>query len=96
MQDLIDNLTPEAVQSLSLAVETGKWADGTPLTPEQLESAMQAVLLYRARQQAPSDEPFVVNNRGELQSGQQARARHPAGPRARSGDTILTTVLDQD
>ena len=33
--DLIRNITPDVYESLKLAVEIGKWADGRKLTQEQ-------------------------------------------------------------
>ena len=35
--EMIENITPDIYQSLKLAVEIGKWADGRKLTAEQRE-----------------------------------------------------------
>jgi uncharacterized protein YeaC (DUF1315 family) len=43
---LINNITPEIYQNLQRAIEIGKWPDGTPLTQEQKELSMQAVIAY--------------------------------------------------
>lgn len=43
---LIQSITPEIYQNLKRAVELGKWPDGTPLTKEQLEMSMQAIIAY--------------------------------------------------
>lgn len=45
-QQLIASMTPETYHSLRRAVELGKWPDGNPLTREQRESAMQAVIAW--------------------------------------------------
>lgn len=49
LQAMIDSMTPEVYQRLSTAVETGKWADGVALTPEQKEHSLQLVLLWQAQ-----------------------------------------------
>lgn len=43
---MIASMTPEIYQNLRRAVELGKWPDGKPLTPEQRENAMQAVIAW--------------------------------------------------
>ena len=45
-QKMIASMTPETYRSLRRAVELGKWPDGSPLTPEQRENAMQAVIAW--------------------------------------------------
>lgn len=49
IEQLLASVTPEAYERLSYAVETGKWPEGTPLSPEQRDSAMQVVMLYQSR-----------------------------------------------
>ncbi|MEN5015313.1 DUF1315 family protein [Erwinia sp. Eh17-17] len=49
LEEMIASLTPEVYQRLVTAVETGKWADGVALTPEQKENSLQLVLLWQAR-----------------------------------------------
>lgn len=44
--DLIQRLTPETYDTLKLAMEIGKWGDGTKLTQEQKELTMQAMILW--------------------------------------------------
>ncbi|RLQ22410.1 DUF1315 family protein [Seongchinamella sediminis] len=48
-QQMIETMTPELYRSLRRAVELGKWPDGRPLTPEQKQSAMQAVIAWGQR-----------------------------------------------
>ena len=43
---MIENITPEIYESLKLAVEIGKWADGRKLTAEQRELSLQAVIAW--------------------------------------------------
>ncbi|CCG87427.1 YeaC family protein [Erwinia piriflorinigrans] len=49
LDEMIASMTPEVYQRLVTAVETGKWADGVALTPEQKEHSLQLVLLWQAR-----------------------------------------------
>lgn len=71
---LIDSLTPEMIARFSEAIETGKWPDGAPLSEEQKESCIQAVMLYKARYSEQADEPFTVNKQGELVTGKKAKS----------------------
>jgi uncharacterized protein YeaC (DUF1315 family) len=45
-RQLIDSLSPELYQRLQRAVELGRWPDGRPLTPEQREHALQAIIAW--------------------------------------------------
>ncbi len=45
-QQLINSITPEIYENLKRGLELGKWSDGTPLTQEQKEHAMAAVIAY--------------------------------------------------
>ncbi|MBD1227008.1 YeaC family protein [Xenorhabdus griffiniae] len=49
LDDLLSAMTPEIYQRLVQAVELGKWQDGVPLTPEQKEYSLQAVMLWQAK-----------------------------------------------
>lgn len=62
---LLAAMTPDVYERLRQAVETGKWPDGTPLTEEQKENSMQAVLLYQAKV-AKSNEHMTVNEDGDI------------------------------
>ncbi len=44
--DLIQSITPETYETLKLAMEIGKWGDGTKLTQEQKELTMQAMIVW--------------------------------------------------
>ncbi|MGH8383764.1 YeaC family protein [Pseudomonas sp.] len=46
---MIENITPEIYESLKLAVELGKWADGRKLTTEQKELSLQAVIAWEVQ-----------------------------------------------
>ncbi|KZX66393.1 hypothetical protein A3724_09530 [Alcanivorax sp. HI0033] len=47
--ELIAAMTPEVCDNMRRAIETGKWADGRPLTREQRETCLQAVIAWEAR-----------------------------------------------
>ncbi|MBK6581961.1 MAG: DUF1315 family protein [Gammaproteobacteria bacterium] len=47
--DILQLITPEVHASLRRAVEIGKWADGNPLSREQRELCLQAVIAYEQR-----------------------------------------------
>lgn len=69
-QDFVDNLDEKTVETLRTAVEIGKWENGERLTDKQRESAMQAVMLWQAKYEISSaDEPFKLNNNGDLKLG---------------------------
>lgn len=65
LDEMIASLTPEVYQRLVTAVETGKWADGVALTPEQKENSLQLVMLWQARH---NDNPqhMSVGKGGEM------------------------------
>ncbi|MFT4520780.1 MAG: hypothetical protein ACI9JM_003188 [Halioglobus sp.] len=48
-QKLIDTMTPDVYQRLKRSVETGNWPDGKPVTAQQRESSMQAIIAYGER-----------------------------------------------
>lgn len=58
-QQLINAITPEAYQRLLYAVETGKWPEGTPLSQQQRDSCMQAVMLYQSKHNIQADHMSV-------------------------------------
>lgn len=65
LDEIIAAMTPEVYQRLATAVETGKWADGVALSPEQKENSLQLVMLWQARH---NDEPqhMSVGKGGEM------------------------------
>ncbi len=49
IETLIAGITPDVYQRLATAVETGKWANGVPLTPAHKAYSLQLVLLWQSR-----------------------------------------------
>ena len=64
-EQLINAITPEAYERLLYAVETGKWPEGTPLSQEQRDSCMQAVMLYQSKHNAEAQHMTVAHG-GEI------------------------------
>ena len=48
-QQFVDSLSPDVVDRLRKGVETGRWPDGTALTPEQCEHSLQAVIAWEEK-----------------------------------------------
>ena len=71
-------MTPEVYQRMKTAVEIGKWPDGTPLTPEQRDSAMQAVMLYQSRHNTDA-EHMSVEIGGEIKFKSKAEFKRDFG-----------------
>lgn len=55
----------EVYERLLQAVETGKWPDGTHLTPAQRDSSLQAVMMYQAKVLKP-DQHMQVGGNGQI------------------------------
>lgn len=47
--DLLRNLTPEIIARFKTAIETGRWPNGEKLQQQQLETCMQAVIIYEQK-----------------------------------------------
>jgi uncharacterized protein len=48
-QQLLDSITPDIYERFKTAVELGKWPDTRPLSEEQKELCMQAIIAYEQR-----------------------------------------------
>ncbi len=46
---MLEALTPDVVDRFRRAIELGKWPDGQRLTREQLETCLQAVIVWEGR-----------------------------------------------
>lgn len=55
IENLVSQLTADIYERIKLAIELGKWADGSRLSTEQLENCMQLLILYEARNFAESE-----------------------------------------
>ena len=62
---LVSAMTPDTYEKLAQAAETGRWADGTPLSDEQKAHTLQLVMAYQAKV-LKSDEIFTVGADGQI------------------------------
>ncbi|OLQ75282.1 hypothetical protein BIT28_10140 [Photobacterium proteolyticum] len=78
LEQLLKVMTPEVYQRITTAVEIGKWPDGTPLTQEQRDSAMQAVMIYQSRHNTDA-EHMSVEAGGEIKFKSKAELKRDFG-----------------
>ncbi|MEX1196862.1 MAG: DUF1315 family protein [Pseudohongiellaceae bacterium] len=55
LEDILATMNPEILMNMKTAVETGRWANGGKLTPEQVELCLQAIIAYE-QQHLPEHE----------------------------------------
>lgn len=87
LEQLLNAMTPEVYQRIVTAVEIGKWPDGTPLTQEQQDSAMQAVMLYQSRHNTNA-EHMSVEVGGEIRFKSKAEFKRDFGLEEPAQDDI--------
>lgn len=74
-------LTPEIIDKMKTAIELGRWENGDKLTTEQVESAMQAVMLWEASHKGnKKKEPFVIDYDGTLSTGKGQNIESSTSP----------------
>ncbi len=78
VNELIKKMTPEIYHKLKNAVELGKWQNGQKLTQHQLETSMQATLLYAAKNNLGDDELFTISASGEVLTGAESKKNYRA------------------
>lgn len=78
-EQLINAITPEAYERLLYAVETGKWPEGTPLSQEQRDSCMQAVMLYQSKHNTNAEHMTVAAG-GEIKFKSKAELKKEFQP----------------
>ena len=59
--ELLPLITPQVHAGLVRAVEIGKWEDGTPLTREQRELCLQAVIAFEAAALPPEQRAGYID-----------------------------------
>ena len=88
--DTVNSLSPHMIEKLKTAIELGRWENGDKLTSEQVESAMQAVMLWEAQNVGnQSDEPFVVGKDGELYTGKGESHKLAQSPKVDEQSIII-------
>lgn len=94
IEHLINAMNPQIYKLLCDAVETGKWANGEQLSPEQKEHALQAVMLYQSKIEG-SEQHMTVGKDGEIvqKSKQQLRQEMK---QLKDGETPIATFKNDD
>lgn len=62
---LLQSMSEPVYQKLRQSVETGKWLDGSPLTEQQKETCIQAVMVYQAKV-LKSEQHMTVGGDGKI------------------------------
>lgn len=69
-QQFVDSLDANTIEKFRSAIEIGRWDNGDTLSEKQMESALQAVMLWQAKNETPLDnEPFKVDSNGGFRIG---------------------------
>lgn len=63
-EQLLERLDPQVYQSLKQSLQLGKWPDGRPLSDEQKEICMEAIIWYEQKHNVPPEERVGYINRG--------------------------------
>lgn len=79
-QQLIDAIDPDTCEKLRLAVETGKWANGTLLTEEQREHCLQAVIAYDQKHKPEEERVGFIPARQHTRCGGESEEVDPEAP----------------
>jgi uncharacterized protein YeaC (DUF1315 family) len=61
LDELIGQMTPEVHKNLRRAVEVGKWSDGTPLSQQQKEHSLEAVIAYEEKHMSEQDKVGYID-----------------------------------
>ncbi|SMY36044.1 YeaC family protein [Photobacterium andalusiense] len=93
ISQLLASMTPEIYQRILTAVETGKWLDGSVLTPQLRDSAIQAVMLYQSRHNLNPDHMTVAAG-GEIKFKSKAEFKRDFANDISSRDDNNTTDND--
>jgi len=79
LEQLLTSITPQVYENLQRAIELGKWPNGHPLTEEQRELCLQAIIAYDVKNKPeeervgylpPKDRPSPCDTRKGNHSGE--------------------------
>ncbi|MEP0355824.1 MAG: DUF1315 family protein [Paraglaciecola sp.] len=90
---LLQNMSEQVYQKLLQSVETGKWLDGSPLTEQQKEISMQAVMMYQAKV-LKSEQHMTVGANGEIVHKSRESFKQEFNTKANQGQTIARFKQD--
>ena len=74
---LIATMSPEIYQSLIRSVELGKWPDGRPVTPQQRENAMQAIIAWGESHLSEQDRVGYIEKKEKVGDSRDAPLETP-------------------
>lgn len=63
--DQIQSMPVETYQNLKRSVEIGRWPDGTTLSPQQRQNAMQAIIAWGQVHLPESEQLGYINKAGK-------------------------------
>lgn len=95
IDQLLKAMTPEVYQRILTAVETGKWLDSSPLTPQLRDSAMQAVMLYQSRHNINADHMTVAAG-GEIKFKSKAELKRDFAVDASAVTRDINTAMNNN
>lgn len=95
INQLLAAMTPEVYQRILTAVETGKWLDGSVLTPPLRDSAVQAVMLYQSRHNINADHMTVAVG-GEIKFKSKAELKQDFAINGSAARRDPDTVIDEN
>ncbi|CAH0526545.1 YeaC family protein [Vibrio hippocampi] len=79
IEKLLEAMTPEIVERLMYATETGRWPEGGKLSQQQRDSCMQAVMLYQSRHNSDAQHMSVAEG-GEVAFKSKAELKGQFSP----------------
>ena len=81
VEQLIASMTPEIYQNMRKAVELSKWGDGRPVTQEQRETCIEAMIRYEHLNEIPETERIgyvdTTNHRKKKIEKEMAQREEP-------------------
>lgn len=83
--EMIEKITPEIYQNMKQSVELGKWPNGKPLTREQKETCLEAIIAWEAKHLPENERTGFIDGPGC--KSQQDDAQHDANIIASSKTT---------
>jgi uncharacterized protein YeaC (DUF1315 family) len=90
---LLQNMSPQVYEKMLQAVETGKWLDGSPLTQQQKDTSMQAVMMYQAKV-LKSEQHMTVGANGEIVQKSRASFKQELQQNSNNNQTIARFKQD--
>lgn len=79
LKRMLEVLNPDIVASFRLAIALGKWPDGRKLTREQVETCLQAVIAWEAKNLPETERSGYIakqNKEGEVCDTPPAEAQN--------------------